>query len=128
METQEEVDVGVNVWVSTPTLSEFKDQLRLTLERMNPQVDEPVSASQLGLAKFNEYILNIVIKHFINDTKTDIVDLLQSSFEREYEILTTVADEIKQAIVDISFEAPFECISVNILNDDLAIAQIRYLL
>jgi hypothetical protein len=126
-DTTDDSDVLVNVWVSNATLDESKDHLQVALGTLKPDADAPVLGEQFRVFKYCEFLTNIILKYLINENETDVVKAIKQSLPHEYNLLKEIADEIKTAIDDISFDVMYDCVEVDILNDAV-VAKIRYLL
>lgn len=118
----------VDVFISSPLLETFRDSMTTILETLkNLTQTDDVNTPTLRLFKFNELLVNIVLKHIINDNTTDFVSVLKESSPDDYKMFCEVADEIKSSINDLVFDIPFVCESITLFaNGDMVNLKVRF--
>lgn len=123
-DTDKEEDGTCVVFIGTPSLAMHRETIKLTLERLQPDTDVVIGG--LKLRKFNENLINTILKHLINDTPAEIVKILKDTCGDDYLLLTIIAEEIKESVESVSFGLGFDCTLIDILDDDLVVAKGRF--
>ena len=109
---------AVNVFISSPLLETFRKEFVTILEALKDLTDlkDEGATPSLSLFKFNEFMVNIVLKQLINDDVTGFAKVLQESSEADYKKFCEVADEIKNSINDLVWDIPFVCESLTLFD------------
>lgn len=112
-------DIDVTIYVTSACLDGFVDSLKLTFERLKNDYVEDSPTPTLKIFKFNENLINIVLRHLINGKPTDLVDTLRESCKNDYEVLESIADEINEHVIEAGYGLAFNCTNVNIMYEGL---------
>ena len=117
--TQEMTDGGgVELYIISPLLEAFRETLTASLNVLKNQMCQDDGKPTLRLFAFQAHMVNIVLKHLINDIETDFVRALKDSSEEDYKLFCDVADEIKTTVRDLLADVPFVCNRVDLYNDN----------
>lgn len=111
-------------WISSPSLEQFKKQLDESLAHLaNTQTDDV--KPRLKIYKYPQFMINVAIRHILNNNITDFIKEFKLFCPDDYEIIKQVADEIHESVSDALLEDNFTCTYVEIFDADLIAVKVK---
>ena len=119
---------GVSVYISNAQLLESKEKLVSAVGNLRELLQGEDETPTFRLFAFQQLMVNIVLKHIINNNETDFVTALRDAATEEYKIFADIADEIRTSISDLIADIPFVCTRIDLFDgDDLVKLYIRFI-
>lgn len=117
----------IECWLNSPTLEERLKEINeylsyLAQEGQDSDTTNVASTNvkpRLRLFKFTQFLVNIVIRHILNNNETDFIVELKQFHPEEYALLNTISQEIHETLQDTLFGIDYTCLRVDIFEPDM---------
>ena len=112
-------------WLSSPTLEEFRTKVNEALLALASASTDPDSKPHLKIYKYPQFLINVAIRHMLNNNVTDFIDEFRMYSLEDYNLIKTIANEIHESLVETIFDNSYTCTYVELFGDDLVAVRIK---
>ena len=85
-------DDELQCWISSPTLEEFRTKVSVTLLALASINTDPDSKPHLKIYKYPKFLINVAIRHMLNNNVTDFIDEFRMYSLEDYNLIKTIAN------------------------------------
>lgn len=123
--TGDDEEGSAECWLHSPTLDEFKQTIQESLLLLADSNSDPDSKPRLRVYKYPEFLINIAVRHILNNNFTDFIVEFQTHYPEDFETIKKVAAEIDEQISSALLGLSYVCTTVEIFGSDLVAVKVK---
>lgn len=121
-----EIDDGeLECWISSSVLDQFKTQVQTSLSHLSSTQTDETAKPLLKIYKYPQFMINVAIRHLINNNHTDFIEEFRMFAPDDYEIIKQMTNEIHEAVTEALLDDSFTCTFVEIFGSDLVAVRVK---